>query len=298
MSAVWATHDDGKTWYDTGGRTAGRHTTLVPGKSGDLLGFGGKNSNIDGRMPLSVSRDGGKTWTVVKTPFDPLGSGERPSVIRLRSGRLFFVADYNPHNQLHGPKTAGAYVALSDDDGATWKMKRLPEFLTVGYVTATQGSNDIIHVVTSKNHPNYEIALNEAWILNASDAATPDPTSISDVRRHKETYAGGRMKAEWSSGRANDGEILLEGPETFYFPNGKAEWSAHFHLGRETGTETLYRNDGTRVWEKDHDGANWTWKVFDTTGRMTAESHWRNKTLVDDQILNAQTPDAQPEARP
>ena len=33
-----------QTWYDTGGRTAGRHTTIVFAHNGDLLGFGGKNS--------------------------------------------------------------------------------------------------------------------------------------------------------------------------------------------------------------------------------------------------------------
>jgi hypothetical protein len=40
------------------GRTAGRHTTLVVGKDGSLIGFGGKNTNIDGLMPKVVSRDG------------------------------------------------------------------------------------------------------------------------------------------------------------------------------------------------------------------------------------------------
>lgn len=288
MSAIWATDNGGKTWRDTGGRTWGRHTTLVIGKNGDLLGYGGKNSNIDGRMPLSVSKDGGKSWAEVKTPFDPLGSGERPSVIRLQDGRLFFVADYNPHNQAHGPKTFGAYVALSNDDGKSWKTKRLPEFLTVGYVTATQGPNGVIHVVTSKNKVNYEIALNEAWILSSSDAATPDPTSIHDVRKHEERYPNGKLKAIWSSGRANDGEVLLEGPQTYYFPNGKAQWSAQYHLGRKVGAEALYRENGTPIWRKDHHGADWIWKVYDEAGRMTAESHWHNKTLINARILDAE----------
>ncbi len=101
ISAVWATKDEGKTWYDTGGRTAGRHTTIVIAKNGDLLGYGGKNSAIDGRMPMARSTDGGTTWHKSKTPFDPLASGERPSVIRLASGRLFFVADYNDGKQKH-----------------------------------------------------------------------------------------------------------------------------------------------------------------------------------------------------
>jgi len=288
MSAVWASHDDGKTWQDTGGRTGGRHTTLVIGRNGDLLGFGGKNSNIEGRMPLSISHDGGKSWTLVKTPFDPLGSGERPSVIRLRSGRLFFVADYNPHNQLHGPKTAGAYVALSDDDGKTWTMKRLPEFLTVGYVTACEGPDGMIHVVTSKNHPNYEILLNETWVLDPRAGASPDPARISHVRHRRESWPTGKLRATWSTGRANDGEILLEGLETFNFPDGHAQWTAHFHLGRKRGAETLFREDGSKIWQKDWEGSHCTWRLFDASGRQTAISHWSGKTLQDASITERQ----------
>ena len=48
-SVLFASKDDGKSWMDTGGRTAGRHTTLVLGKNGSLIGFGGKNTNIEGR---------------------------------------------------------------------------------------------------------------------------------------------------------------------------------------------------------------------------------------------------------
>lgn len=285
MSAVWASSDDGKTWRDTGGRTGGRHTTLVLAHNGDLLGFGGKNSNLDGRMPLSISHDGGKNWTLVKTPFDPLGSGQRPSIIRLRSGRLFFVADYNPHNQLHGTKTAGAYVALSDDDGKTWTTKRLPGFLTVGYVTACQGPDGIIHVVTSKNHPNDEILLNEAWVLDPAAGASPQPTTIADVRMRREFWPSGKLRAEWSSGRGDNGEILLEGPERFCFPNGRVQWTAHFHLGRKTGAEVLYRENGSKVWEKDWKGNEWVWRLFDHSGHVKAISQWNGKTLLSDSIM-------------
>jgi formylglycine-generating enzyme required for sulfatase activity len=282
ISAVWATHDNGRTWFDTGGRTAGRHTTIVIARNGDILGFGGKNSSIDGRMPLATSGNGGRTWVKSKTPFDPLESGERPSVIRLASGRLFFVADSNPNHEKHTHKD-GAYVALSDDDGLTWHQKRLPaDIFTVGYVTATQGSDGVIHIATSKNAVNYEIELNEAWVLTDSDAATPEPASIAGVEQHRENWPNGKLKAEWETGRANDGEILLEGPQTFYYENGNKQWSANFHLGKKIGEEVFYRADGTRECVKSYgeDGA-WTWRLFDAAGKQTAESHWRGKTLVD-----------------
>lgn len=290
MSAVWASSNKGKTWRDTGGRTGGRHTTLVIARNGDLLGFGGKNSNIDGRMPLSISDNDGQSWRLVKTPFDPLGSGERPSAIRLHSGRLFFVADYNPHDKLHGPKNFGAYVALSSDDGKTWVRKTLPGLATVGYVTATQGPDGIIHIVTSKNTPNYEILLNEAWVMDASAGETPDPTSISGVRHHREYWPDRRLRASWSDGRADDGEILLDGPENYYFPDGRVQWSGSFHLGRLTGAETLYRHDGSRVWEKEWHGDQWTWRVFNRYGRQTAISHWNGKNLADYTIGQKEQP--------
>jgi hypothetical protein len=281
VSAVWATHDEGKTWYDTGGRTAGRHTTIVLAKKGDILGFGGKNSNIDGRMPLAASSDGGKIWHKSKTPFDQLLSGERPSVIRLASERLFFVADYNPANEKHIHKD-GAYVALSDDDGKTWKQKRLPaDILTVGYVTATQGPDGTIHIATSKNAVNYEIELNEAWVLSDA-AAVAESTNIFNIVEYRESWPSGKLKAIWSAGRASDGRILLEGPEALYNKAGAREWTATFHLGKKVGDEFFYRPDGSKLWQKNYaaDGI-WTWRNFDGAGKQTSESHWRNKTLLE-----------------
>ena len=284
-SAVWATKNNGETWYDTGGRTGGRHTTLATAENGDLLGFGGKNSQIDGHMPLSISSDGGKTWRVTPTPFDELMSGERPSVIRLADGKLFFVADYNPHHLKHLHKD-GAFVALSSDDGKTWKMKRLPaNILTVGYVTATQGANGLIHVVTSKNTVNYEIVLNEAWVLSDSEAATAEPTSVADVTKHRERWPNGRAKVEWSTGVANDGRVLLEGEQIFYYQDGRRQWVAEYHLGKKVGEEVFYREDGSKQWEKTYAGdGTWTWRNFDRGGKLKSESEWKGKTLVSDSM--------------
>ena len=294
ISVVWATKDEGKTWYDTGGRTAGRHTTIVIAKNGDLLGFGGKNSNIEGRMPLARSTDGGKTWKKSKTRFDQLLSGERPSVIRLASGRLFFVADYNPKNEKHIHKD-GAYVALSDDDGTTWNMKRLPpDVLTVGYTTSTQGPDGVIHVVTSKNKPDYEIELNEAWVLDknaygdtdrcfggAKPAVCPvDQLSQSQQMKNPQ----GKAIANWSA-TSYDGRTLLQGPDQFFYPDGKLMHSADFHLGHKIGEERYLREDGTPIWVKHYvDDGMWTWDGFDATGKRTATSKWRGKTLLSSDV--------------
>ncbi|HKO19779.1 MAG TPA: SUMF1/EgtB/PvdO family nonheme iron enzyme, partial [Acidobacteriaceae bacterium] len=287
ISAVWATKDEGKTWYDTGGRTAGRHTTIVVAKNGDLLGYGGKNSEINGHMPMARSTDGGKTWKKSETPFDELMSGERPSIIRLASGRLFFTGDYNPRHEKHVHKD-GAYVALSHDDGAHWTIKRLPaDVLTVGYTTATQDASGVIHIVTSKNKPNYEIELNEAWVLDkdAGGADTADAkVGLTGIQKQVVKDSAGKLRAVWTTARVGDGRILLHGPEAFDYPNGKTMYSAIFEAGHKVREEYL-REDGSPYWKKTYaDDGTWTWLNFDANGKQVAESHWRGKTLVSSDV--------------
>ena len=278
-SVLFASKDNGKTWFDTGGRTAGRHTTLVLGKDGSLVGYGGKNTDIDGFMPKSVSKDGGKTYVNSKTPFGPLNSGQRPSIIRLASGRLFFVAD--TYVSKPGPRKPGAYVALSDDDGVNWTRRDLPGVSTVGYVTATQGPNGVIHIVTSKTGPELHIEMNEAWVRDGGPEV-PSDTAVRDVKRYREDYAPGRPLADWSAGVSpGDGKYRLDGGQTFYYFSGAKQWEATFAAGRRTGTETFWRADGSKAWEKSYEpDGTWAWRVFDATVHQTAESRWKGKDLV------------------
>jgi formylglycine-generating enzyme required for sulfatase activity len=273
-AVLFASADDGKTWRDTGGRTAGRHTTLVLGKDGSLIGYGGKNSNIDGFMPKVVSTDGGKTYTATKTEFNPLMSGERPSIIRLASGRLFFVADAQPRG-------SGAYVALSDDDGESWHRRELPDVDTVGYVTATQGFNGLIHIVTSKTKPALlHIALDEAWVLNDQPGVDLDP-HVDQPQRERETFADGKPKAEWSGGLGNDHLYHLDGAQTFYYPNGQKQWESHFASGKPTGDESYWNADGQKAWDRQYaEDGTWTWRIYDANGQITAESKWKGKQLL------------------
>ncbi len=299
-SVLWASKDNGQTWYDTQGRSGGRHTTyalLSDGKT--ILGMGGKSSNIDGYMPKSISADGGKTWKVTKTPIPALGGNQRPSLLRLKSGRLFFAGD---SQDIQGKKPAGvkhdgAYVALSDDDGKTWIVKELSVAqrhrfknalggnTTLGYSTARQAPNGMIHLITSLNIPCLHFEFNEAWILSGEDynsasdkeLMTSSATSIKNVKKYVEKYPNGNVKVKYKGGIANDGRFLLHGPQTWYYQNGALQRNAEYKLGRKVGQETYLCTTGQIIWQWDHlDNGTSRWTQYWSNGKMKARSHWRN----------------------
>ncbi|HEX3357891.1 MAG TPA: SUMF1/EgtB/PvdO family nonheme iron enzyme [Tepidisphaeraceae bacterium] len=282
-TVLFATSDDGKTWRDTAGRTAGRHTSFILGKDNSIVGFGGKNSNIDGFMPLSTSKDGGKTYTVTKTEFMPLAGGQRPSVIRLSSGHIFFVADTLSSREPGGREAS--FVALSDDDGQTWHRRDLPIASTCGYVTATQTPNGVIHIVTSKTKPvPLHIELNETWVLQGGNP-TPEDATLHDIKTEKEFYPNGQLKAQWSGGISAYNLYHLNGPQIFYYENGAKQWESTYASGRRIGTETLWTPDGKKKWERtfNQDGT-WNYRVYDEAGNISANSKWSGKTLIDPQL--------------
>ena len=298
-SVLWVSPDNMATWMDTGGRTGGRHTTFALLKDGrTILGMGGKSTDIDGYMPKSISHDGGKNWDVERTSFPAYGSNQRPCLIRLRSGRLFFCGDFQRIDGV-SPDTVrqrGSFAALSDDEGQTWLVKKLPgtqphenpEKLggadTLGYSVARQAPNGIIHLITTMNRPCLHFAFNEAWIREPDETPGTDgqwmantATSIADVQRHEETWSNGQKTATWHAGIGNDGRYLLHGEETWFYPDGAMQYQAHYALGRKVGLETFYYPSGAKAWEwqRAEDGAG-TWTQWWPNGTLKATSVWKN----------------------
>ncbi|MDX9973725.1 MAG: SUMF1/EgtB/PvdO family nonheme iron enzyme, partial [FCB group bacterium] len=296
-SVLWVTKDDGKTWYDTGGRSAGRHTVYEFLKDGRILGMGGKNSDIEGYMPRAISADGGATWQVDKSVFPAQRVNQRPSLIRLRSGRLFFAADY----QMEGGKSPeavterGSFAALSDDDGATWHIKKIegaqphenPELNagadTLGYSVARQAQDGTIHLLATMNRPCLHFAMNEAWILSEINETSDDilmansAQSIADVQAYEEKYPDGKPRVRWSAGKGNDGRYLLNGIETWFHPDGTKWYEAEFALGRKTGRETCWSPNGQKQWEWEHgpDGSSINRQWWEN-GTLKYEGNWKN----------------------
>ncbi|PTQ99398.1 formylglycine-generating enzyme required for sulfatase activity [Mucilaginibacter yixingensis] len=279
-SLLWASHDNGKTWYDTGGRTHGRHTAFIPLKDNRILAMGGKNSNVDGYMPKSYSSDNGKTWTdKIKTPFAALGSNQRPTIMRLKDGKLFFAGDFQDIKMMDIPPPKditerGAYVALSDDEGETWKIKRLamapqhndwtgrvakgkkPQqaWGTLGYCDVTQSPNGVINLMTSKGKPSMHFAFNEAWILSDFTGEVNElPGKVDNAKliQQQETYKNGKARVSYSGWTSKDG-FVLHGKQAWFWPNGQKQYEANYNNGHIEGVESYWNTDGSLNWTRDH----------------------------------------------
>ncbi|MHC4637362.1 MAG: SUMF1/EgtB/PvdO family nonheme iron enzyme [Planctomycetota bacterium] len=291
-SMVWRSTNNGLTWYDMGGRTNGRHSTIISlDNSGTLLSYGGKNSNIDGWMGWCASYDWGATWPDAgPSPFAVLGGNQRPNLITLANGNLVMVGDCQKKNNGYQPPGwtlgYGCYVAVSDDDGDSWHFKKFPVTLphesdtpygTLGYTTVRQAPNGVIHVLTTMTHPCLHYEFNEEWIYSGDGDITPETTG-GTVNQYSEYYPGGPLKAAWLARTCPNGRYLLHGTETSYYPDGKKEHQVTYNNGRKTGTETFWAPDGVKLWSWQHDDVNniSLWSNYWSNGLKRIESRWNS----------------------
>lgn len=213
--------NDGISWFDPGlnqavpefaeGKNgawiAGIHASVVELDNGNLLAAG-RSNNINGRMPFSVSADGGLTWKYSASDLPPAGSGQRLAMVRLQEGPILLVSFTEsrdlPREQMEGiegydangnrTKISGLYAAVSYDEGKTWPVKRVisdgsgslvdstdpnqyeqgaqnkngNRIFTMdavsgeamGYCAMIQAQDGIIHLVSSKQHYQF----NYQWL--------------------------------------------------------------------------------------------------------------------------------------
>ncbi len=184
-TALWISRDRGKSWQLPGGRIAGIHAGVAQREDGSLIALGRK-STIDGKMPMSISADMGKTWTYRASEFPPIGGGQRLVLLRLREGPLLLISfarsiavSDGRGGQLTG---SGLFAAASYDGGKTWPVRRLvtdglpPHTVEamdgrkftmsrttaepMGYLAGVQSPDGIIHLISSKQY----YAFNLAWL--------------------------------------------------------------------------------------------------------------------------------------
>jgi len=305
-SLLWVSKNEGRTWQDTGGRTGGRHTTFVLLKDGRILGMGGKDSSVEGYMPRCYSSDFGKTWSASeKTPFAAVGSNQRPKILRLADGKLFFAGDFQNIRMITSPppddiKQRGSYVALSDDEGRTWKIKRLalatphngwtgtpppkngkPQhgYGTLGYCDAVQTPDGLIHLMTSKGKPAMDFAMNEAWILSPESGETGQATGAKNEKiiQEQEKWPNGKTRLSWSWFKADCGLPVLQGKETWFYADGTRQYEVTREQGKKLGLEEYFRPDGSKQWVRDYqkNGAM-VWTCYWRNGKKQSESHWHD----------------------
>ena len=138
----------------------------------------------------------------------------------------------------------------------------------------------MIHIVTSKNQPDLHIELNEAWVLNSESGEHISHSGEGPKVECRETYPNGHVRATWGA-FVKDGIYLLSGQQIFYYSNGRKQWATTFAAGHRTGVETLWNEDGQKLWEKSYgDDSTWTWRLFDAGGKVRAESKWQGKDLI------------------
>jgi hypothetical protein len=293
QSFLWRSSDEGVHWHQMEGRTGGRHSAIVPlDNKGNLLSIGGKNASTNGWSPENTSSNWGASWSASKpSPFPPLGSAQRPSMIRLADGNLFFVSDSYLHKADKAPPADWkfgdeCFVAISTNNGSSWHIKTLPVRLpghqrpkhsTVGYVTARQAPNGVIHILTTVTQPCLHYELNEAWVFSDAGDIAPE-TSGGTVKEFSETYQNGKA-SRWSARICPGGRYLLDGKETDLYANNEKEHEVTYASGRKTGTETYWSKDGQKVcvWEHDLKRNRSVWTQYWPNGKKKSESTWNTK---------------------
>lgn len=220
-TALHLSHDRGRTWVDPGegkpapefvaggvgeGTIAGIHAKVVELDDGRLLALG-RGDSIEGKMPMSLSDDLGKTWRYSASPFPPIGGGQRLVLRKLNEGPLLLVsftsgnrrqpeANGMTFTDAEGNEFVGhgMYAALSFDDGKTWPVRKLltPEpgeydggawtraFTATptkaepaGYLAATQTPDHVVHLISSRLHYRFNLAWLTAGTPFALAAARP-----------------------------------------------------------------------------------------------------------------------------
>jgi antitoxin component YwqK of YwqJK toxin-antitoxin module len=290
-SFLWRSADEGVHWQQMEGRTGGRHSVIMPlDDKGNLLSIGGKNSSTNGWSPENTSTNWGASWSSsTPSPFPPLGSAQRPSMIRLADGNLFFVSDAFLIKPNRPPPEGWKYgndpfVAISKDNGASWHIKTLPVKLpnyqrgtngTVGYVTARQAPNGVIHILTTVTQPCLHYELNEAWVFSDASAVAPE-TSGGTVKKFSEKYPNGKVRSRWSARITPGGRYLLDGEETDYYEDGAKQHEVTYANGRKTGAEIFWSTDGKKLWSWEHDLKNnrSVWTQYWPNGKKKMESTW------------------------
>jgi predicted neuraminidase len=160
-SMVIITGDDFKSWRaygDLDSPGGAIQPTVIRRDDGSLLMY--MRTDAD-RIYMSDSRDEGRTWAQPR-PTDLPNPNAAVFLLKLDSGNL--VLAYNDSISGRSPLN----LALSRDDGRTWRIKRSLEEGngSFSYPAMTQDEEGMIHVTYTYNRDTIKhVVTNESWIM-------------------------------------------------------------------------------------------------------------------------------------
>ena len=297
-SFLWRSADSGTHWHQLEGRTAARRSPIVPqGEPGNLLSIGGENNAVNGWSPEHRSTNYGASWSESKaSPFPPFGGDQRPSLLRLANGHLFYAGDSYLGQSGKSPEGwelgQGTFVAISTNNGVDWHFKNLPvelphnadrHFGTLGYATARQAPNGTIHLLTTLTQPCLHYEFNERWVFSGVGDTLPE-TGGGRIQSYREDYPSGKLRSLWSARICPNGRYLLYGLETDYYENGRKQHEVAYVNGRKSGEENFWSPDEKKIWSWRFDVNKDTgvWTQYWPNGREKIQSTWNTQPTARD----------------
>jgi formylglycine-generating enzyme required for sulfatase activity len=273
-NVLWVSRNQGLSWHKSEGSIRGKHAAAVQLTDGRLMGLG-REGNINGKMPMSISNDMGKTWQYLPSDFQPVSWGQRSVLLRLKEGPLFFASFCkkmmvtNDSGQKHS--VSGLFGAVSSDEGKTWPYRRLitddgpgrqietmdgdPVTMdahnteSVGYLSVCQSANGLIHLLTSRQH----FAFNLKWLMTLPPAAPTAPTPPKPRRlpaKHYllNTYTPSELLSEdiWGSqisGAKESGMLSLSSQGLLRINSGEGQ-GFYFRSDRADGFARVEQRKG------------------------------------------------------
>ena len=161
--------DEGKTWKSSlpiVGRGLNQPSLIVR-KDGSIDAYMRDDGDEPGRILISHSEDDGYSWTYAKKSEIP-NPGASLEVIKLKSGKWLMA-----YNDVDDGRYSLA-VAISDDEGKSWKWKKKLENIKNGefhYPSVIQDKSGKIHItytyrLSDKEKTIKHISFSEEWVFD------------------------------------------------------------------------------------------------------------------------------------
>ena len=164
ISLMAITDDWGKTWHTSTPLVGGGNIqpSIVRKKDGPLYTLMRDNGPPPHRLHQSESKDNGETWSPVTDSEIP-NPGSGAEIIALRNGHWALISNDTERGR------HSLAVAISDDEGKTWKWKRHLESEPPGPEAGSYSYPSIIQAKDGTLHATYSYHLNASKAKKDAD---------------------------------------------------------------------------------------------------------------------------------